>query len=232
MRKLGTAAALASALACAPALRAQDLADYDYENLAFRGVGLEYGYLWPDQVVPTPSYGVRMDLGYLGPGLRVTPSVSYWSSRMKRSEVARLERRLDDLIIRQGSGAPIALGNIDRSDVAVALDAHVVWRVPYGFLTFLGAGGAVHFLNGNGAAIADTFVEDLLDSISAGLALQTGIEYPVNRHIRLYGTGRLELLEDLRYAAVRGGLQIQLGGPTPDERPRPPARAPAPAPAR
>ena len=102
-------------------------------------------------------------------------------------------------------------------DVNVALDAHVVWRVPLGFLTFLGAGASVHFLNGDGAAIADTFIEDLLDSISAGLALQTGLEYPMSRHIRLYGTGRLELLEDIRYSALRGGVQIQLGSPTAGE---------------
>ena len=214
-----TAAALA---APAPA-RAQSLADFDYENLSFRGFGLEAGYIWPDKIEPAPSYGVRMDLGYLGPGLRLTPSVTYWSSRMKGSEVAQLENRVDSLIARQ-QGVPspgVDLGTIDWSDVNVALDAHVVWRVPLGFLTFLGAGASVHFLNGDGAAIADTFIEDLLDSISAGLALQTGLEYPVNRHIRLYGTGRLELLEDIRYSALRGGLQIQFGGPaTGEERQR------------
>ncbi|HCR04945.1 MAG TPA: hypothetical protein DIU18_07140, partial [Gemmatimonadetes bacterium] len=142
---------------------AQEFADFDYENLAFRGVGLEWGYLWPDKVEPTPSYGVRADLGYLGPGIRITPSITYWSSRMTRPEVAQLEDRVDSLIVRQqGSGAPsVALGPIDWSDVALALDAHVVWRVPYGFLTFAGVGASVHFLNGEGEAIADTFVEDL-----------------------------------------------------------------------
>ena len=207
------------ALVGAPPGGAQELADFDYENLAFRGVGLEWGYLWPDKVEPTPSYGVRVDLGYLGPGLRITPSVTYWSSRMKRSEVAQLENRVDSLIARrQGPGAPsVALGPIDWSDVALALDAHVVWRVPYGFLTFAGVGASVHFLNGDGEAIADTFIEDLLDSVSAGLGLQAGVEYPVNRNIRLYTTGRLELLEDIRYSAIRAGLQFHRGGPAPGE---------------
>lgn len=199
---------------------AQELADFDYENLEFRGVGLEVGYLWPDKVEPTASYGVRMDLGYLGPGLRVTPSLTYWSSRMTAAEVGGLETRLDSLIARTQPGvpaAPVSLGTIEWSDLALALDAHVVWRVPYGFLTFAGAGASVHFLNGAGDAIADTFVEDLLDSVSAGFGLQAGIEFPVASNLRFYSTGRLELLEDLRYAALRGGLQLHFGGAVPGE---------------
>jgi len=198
---------------------AQEFADFDYENLAFRGVGLEWGYLWPDKVEPTRSYGVRADLGYLGPGLRITPSITYWSSRMTRPEVAQLEDRVGSLIVRQqGPGAPpVALGPIDWSDVALALDAHVVWRVPYGFLTFAGVGASVHFLNGEGEAIADTFVEDLLDSVSAGLGLHVGVEYPVNRNTRFYTTGRLELLEDVRYSTIRAGLQFHWGGPASGE---------------
>src|SRR5688572_24540262 len=173
--------ALAAVLPAAP-VRAQDLADFDYENLAFRGIGFEFGYLWPDKVAPTPSYGLRMDLGYLGPGLRITPSMTFWSSEMKRVEVARLEDRLEILIARQQPGSPppvVTLDPIDWSDLALALDAAVVWQVPYGFLTFAGAGAAVHFLNGSGEAIAGTFIEDLLDSVSAGLGLHAGVEYPV-----------------------------------------------------
>ena len=207
------------ALVAASPGRAQELADFDYENLSFRGVGLEWGYLFPDKVESTASYGVRMDLGYLGPGLRITPSITYWSSRMKRSEVAQLEGRVDSLIARQqGVGAPsVELGQVDWSDLELALDAHVVWRVPHGFLTFAGVGASVHFLNGDGVAIAGTFIEDLLDSISAGLGLQAGVEYPVNRHIRLYTMGRLELLEDIRYSVLRGGIQLHWGGPAPGE---------------
>ena len=202
------------ALVGAPPGGAQALADFDYENLAFRGVGLEWGYLWPDKVEPTPSYSVRVDLGYLGPGLRITPSLTYWSSRMKRSEVAQIENRVESFI----AGAPsVALGSIYWSDVAFALDAHVVWRVPYGILTFAGLGASVHFLNGDGVAIADTFIEDLLDSVSAGLGLQVGVEYPLNSRFRIYTSGRLELLEDIRYSAIRAGLQVHRGGFAPGE---------------
>ena len=48
--------------------RAQDLADYDYENLSFRGMSFDVGYLWADNVENATTYGVQFDLGFLGPG--------------------------------------------------------------------------------------------------------------------------------------------------------------------
>ena len=60
----------------------QELADFDYEHLSFRGFSLEGGHIWPTKVDPTYTLGIRVDLGYLGPGLRVVPGLSYWSSTM------------------------------------------------------------------------------------------------------------------------------------------------------
>jgi hypothetical protein len=205
-------------------LQGQDMADFDYENLEFRGVGLEWGWLWPNNVASTPSYGLRMDLGYLGPGLRVVPSLTYWSSTMKRSVVARLEERLEGLVAREqppGSPPPdVSLGTIGWSDLSAALDAHVVWRAPRGLLTFAGGGAAVHFLNGSGDAIVGTFIEDLLDDVSAGFNVQAGAEYPLTERLRPYVVARLELLEDIHYAALRGGLQIMTGSASDAEGPR------------
>ncbi|MSR36785.1 MAG: hypothetical protein EXR95_09140 [Gemmatimonadetes bacterium] len=218
--KRAAALALGWAALAAP-LRAQELADFDYENLAFRGFGVEVGRLWANKVESMPTYGVRMDLGYLGPALRITPSLTYWSSRMKGSEVASLEDRMESLVAReQPAGAPypsVTLGPIDWSDIVVALDAHAVWRTPYDVLTFAGAGAAVHFLNGDGASINGTFVEDLLDSVGAGFDLHAGLEYALHPKVRLYGMGRLEVLQDIHYAAVRGGVQILLGPAAPGE---------------
>lgn len=206
----------------ATAARAQSLEDFDYENLAFRGIGLEIGYIWPNKVESTPTAGLRMDLGYLGPGLRVTPSITYWSSRMKASEVRSLEDRLAALVASQqppGSPAPVVeLGPIDWSDIALALDGHVVWRTAYDVLTFAGAGAAVHFMNGDGEAIANTFIEDLLDTIGAGFDVHAGAEYPLADNMRVYAMGRLELLQDIWYAGIRGGVQIQLGPDAEGER--------------
>lgn len=213
------AVAFASMVLTASAAAAQDLADFDYENLSFRGFGAEWGYIWPDRVEPTQSYGVRMDLGYLGPGLRIVPSVHYWSSTFKASEVRELEDRVESLIVQQTDvPAPqVDLGVVDWSDLQLAVDAQVVWRVPYGILTFAGLGVGAHMLNGAGPAIDGTFIEDLLDSVSAGFNVHGGLEVPVVPRFRLNGQARYEILGDLRYAQVRFGGQFMIGAAAPGE---------------
>jgi len=197
------------------------LADYDYENLSFRGFSLESGYIWPTRVDPTYTIGARVDLGYLGPGLRLVPGVAYWSSTMKGSEVRELERTVDDLVEGQlDPGTPFSgvdLGTVDWSDFILSLDSHFVWSVPLDLLTYAGAGMSLHIMNGNGEAISGTFVEDLLDSVKPGFNLHGGLEYPMFDGFRLYGTARYELMEDLRYFEVRFGGQIMLTGPASGE---------------
>jgi hypothetical protein len=220
-RKVGTTAVgiLAGMLLTATALMGQDLADFDYENLSFRGFGAEWGYVWPNRVEPTQSFGVRMDLGYLGPGLRIVPSVHYWSSTFKASEVRELEDRVQSLIVSQTDvPAPtVDLGVIEWSDLQLAVDAQVVWSIPYGILSFLGLGAGAHMLNGAGTAIDGTFIEDLLDSVSAGFNVHGGLEVPLARRLRLNGQARYEVLGDLRYAQVRLGGQFMVGAPAPGE---------------
>ncbi len=197
------------------------LADYDYENLSFRGFSLEWGYIWPTRAEPTYTVGARVDLGYLGPGLRLIPGVAFWSSSMKGSEVRRLERNVDELILGQlgpGSGYEgVDLGTIDWSDFILSMDGHFVWSVPLDLLTFAGGGLSLHFLNGKGEAIQGTFVEDLLDSVRPGFNLHGGVEYPLSDGFRMYGELRYEIMEDLRYPEIRFGGQIMLSGPAAGE---------------
>jgi hypothetical protein len=197
---------------------AQGLADFDYENLSFRGVGLEVGYLFPTRVESTQSVGIRLDLGYLGPGLRIVPGVSYWSSRFNSDEVAKLEERVAELVAGQIDGPPpsVDLGVVEWRDVVLSVDGHVVWRVPFGVLTYAGAGVSAHVLNGDGAAITGTFVEDLLDSVTAGFNLHAGLEVPMNR-FRPYASGRYEVHGDLRYFELRVGGQLMFGPSAPGE---------------
>lgn len=207
------------------ALSAQGLEDYDYENLAFRGFSLEGGYLWPSRVDPTYSLGMRLDLGYLGPGLRIVPGISYWSSSLKDDEVAELENKVDQLILEQVAPGPewtgTDLGTVDWSDLVLSLDAHLVWAIPFEFLSFAGGGLSAHIMNGEGDAISGTFVEDLLDTVSPGFNLHAGLEYPFSDLFRFYGEARYEFLEDLRYLELRAGGQIMVGPSMPGE-----ARAP------
>jgi hypothetical protein len=201
------------------------LADYDYENLSFRGFSLESGYIWPTRTDGTYTIGLRVDLGYLGPGLRLIPGVAYWSSSMKHSEVRELERKLDVLVNEQlPSGSEftgVDLGTIDWSDFVLSMDGHFVWSIPLDLLTYAGAGVSLHIMNGEGDAITGTFVEDLLDSVNPGFNLHAGLEYPLADQFRLYGVARYEILEDLRYPELRIGGQFMLTGPAAGEVRRP-----------
>ncbi|MBI4543751.1 MAG: hypothetical protein HY703_00975 [Gemmatimonadetes bacterium] len=200
------------------ALGAQGLEDYDYENLSFRGLGFDYAFLWPNKVETTPAYSLRLDLGYLGPGVRIAPSISYWSSTLKGEEVVRLAEQLNRLPALEQRNVTIRaeeLGSVDWSDLSLALDGHFVWTTALGVFTYIGAGAGVHALNGRGRAIDDTFVEDLLDSITAGVAAMAGVEYQPLDRFRLYAEARYTLLNDIQYGALRigGALMLPAGQP-------------------
>lgn len=191
----------------------QELADFDYENLSFRGVGLDFGYMISSRVESTGTFGARADLGFLGPGVRVTAGFTRWSSFLKDSEVRTLEERVEELVLEQtGTATQVNLGRISWSDVAFNADAHMLWRIPsVGVYTYAGAGATAHVLRGGGEAIEDTFVEDLLDSIRAGLNIHGGVEIPFHPRFRVYGESRFEFMENLRYLQVKVGGQVMIG---------------------
>jgi opacity protein-like surface antigen len=206
---------LALGLACLAATagaadaEAQTLADYDYEYLRFRGVGLDLGYIWPDKVENTRRYGLRLDLGYLGPGVRIIPSLGYWRSELTDEELEDLAGRLS-----QNTGVALSasdLGPIEWSDLSLSVDGHFVWNTPLDVLTYVGAGLGFHALNGQGDAIDDTFIEDLLDAITAGASAMAGLELePVDR-FRVYAEGRYTAMNSVQYLSARAGVQVMFG---------------------
>ena len=192
---------------------AQDLADYDYENLSFRGVGFDFGYVWPTKVRSTATYSVRADLGFLGPSVRIMPRLTYWSSEFESPELARLASQINRLGSLRDQGVtvtPADLGDIEWRDLSLALDAHVVWTVPAGLFTYAGVGGAAHVLNGSGRFIDNTFVEDLLDSVTAGLDFMAGAELQVTDRLRWYAEARYTWTSDVRYPGLRAGAMYML----------------------
>lgn len=221
---MARACALAGVLVCFALLgprpvAGQELADLDYEYLAFRGFGFDWGYIWPSRVEPTGSASLRVDMGYAGPGLRIMPSVTYWSSPLQGTEIRELEVRIGQLIADQTGGpAPaLDLGSIRWRDIAIGVDAHVVWDTLFDVLTYGGLGVTAHILDGDGDAITGTFIDDLLDSVTAGFNLHLGMEYPVSSRFRLYSVGKYEVMSDLQYFNVRVGWQIMTGPNAPGE---------------
>lgn len=205
--------AAVAALTLPGGVGAQSLADYDYENLRLRGVGVDVGYIWPSNVEGTQVYSLRLDLGYLGPAVRIAPSLSYWNSQLKGEELDQLAERISELDPLQEQGVVLKgadLGKVGWSDLSLSVDAHLVWTVPLRLMTYLGAGVALHALNGRGNVVDDTFVEDLLDSTSAGLAFMAGIEAQPLPALRLYGEARYTLADAVRYPGIRVGAALML----------------------
>jgi len=215
----GAALALGAGVTATPlAAQGVGLDEFDYENLAFRGVMLDMGWVRPGRVVPTNSFGARFDLGFLGPGVRVTAGFSRWASTLRQAEVAVFERQLADLVEGETGERPaVNLGRITWSDVALNADAHVVWRIPGGVITYAGAGGTAHVMRGGGDAVDGTFVEDLLNTIRAGINIHGGVEFPLGERLRVVGESRIELVQSVTYGQVRAGLQYTWGPLAPGE---------------
>ena len=187
---------------------AMDLADYDYENLSFRGIGADLGRIWPSNLEEATVFRLRFDLGYLGPGVRIMPTLSYWKADVEEGEIAAFEEQLEEI-----SGLPpgsIDLGEVDISDLTLQVDAHFVWTTPIDALVYLGAGAGLHMLNGQGDGIDDTFIEDLFDSVMPGITALGGLEYSIIDRVRVYGEAHFTVVSDILSPGVRVGGAIML----------------------
>jgi len=195
-------------------LKGQELADYDYEKLAFRGISVEYGNILFKTYEETEVYSVKLDLGFLGPGVRMATRASYWSSEMVPEELVSFESSLNTMILAQGGVLPgngLEIGSIKRDDMSVSVEADYVWRIPLGMLLSTGLGVSAHLVNGTTQIPDDTFLNGLLDSFTAGFNVHSGLEYLVTDRIRLYGDSRIGLAGNVRFFQFGGGLTILWG---------------------
>jgi hypothetical protein len=187
----------------------QGLADYDYENLQFRGLGVEFGRVWPTETKSAYSFGIRADMGFVGPHVRIVPSARFWSSSLRDSEVNRLAEQIIRICDKQpGATCPASLdlGEVQRSDLELAADAHYVFDVSPSFQPYAGAGLSLHLLNGRGEFINGTFVEDLLDTVIPGGEAIGGVEVPIAPSLKLLTEARVTLTSDLQFVnLVVGG---------------------------
>jgi len=221
MRCFATVLLILAGIGFAQPLAAQAWEDYDYENLEFRGIGLDVGWIFPPRVDGTPFLGLRVDLGNIGPNVRIRPSLGYWSSQMQQGEVDRLAAQIQSVCLRQysvGQCPRLDLGRIRMSDLMLNLDAQYEFtETPLLFVPYLGLGGGIHLLNGRGEAIDNTFIEDFLDSVSPSLNLFGGLRIPLVPTLDLSTEARYVLSADIRHASLSVGAMWLF-----------PARGPAP----
>ena len=203
VRRAAVRLAAGAALFAALPAQAQNMADYDYENLVLSGVGVHVSEIFPTRSDPTLALNVRVDLGLLGPNVRITPGLTFWSSRLRDGEVERIESRIEAACDNGGVPCPgVELGEVEISDLSLDVDAHYLWTTDFAVEPYAGAGVSLHLLNGRGDFIDDTFVEDLLDAIAPGFNLVGGLEFPVTDNLRLLGEARGVLTGSVRYVSV------------------------------
>jgi hypothetical protein len=223
---MGRALMLAALLLVPRVAAGQTLEDYDYENLQFRGIGVEVGYVIPWNIEPALSFGLRGDMGFVGPHVRIAPGIRFWSSHLREEEVERLATQFIEICSRRAPGscpASLDLGEVSRSDLELSADAHIFPDLGGPFTPYGGGGLSLHLLNGGGESIDDTFVEDLLDTVAPGVNLLAGALLRLGSVVQLSLEGRLILTSDVQYGNVVFGGVWTLPSP-----PAAPGAAPAP----
>lgn len=192
------ALALGAAIWVGPAdARAQvSLEDYDYANLGLRAIGAEILWVDANQTEGVAGFGLRADLGYPGPYVRIVPRASHWEADVTDDDVLKLQEQLQATC---SEPCEIRLGTIERSAWILGLDAQWV-PLQTSLRPYLGAGLDVYFLNDSGDAIRDTFLDDT--DITAGLSGLVGLEFDFGRRWRAYG--------ELRQTFVTGATNWNL----------------------
>jgi opacity protein-like surface antigen len=164
----------------------QTLEDYDYTNLGFRAFGAEATWVNATQSESTFGVGIRVDLGFLGPYIRIVPRAAWWSANVTDS---------------------INLGSLERT--AWILGADVQWTLQDAvFAPYLGVGLEVYLLDNDGDAINGTFLDNMV--ITAGISGLIGAELNLADHWRVYSELRGTLVTDASNAAVALGLAYRL----------------------
>jgi hypothetical protein len=180
---------------------AQNLEEYDYENLGFRALGVDVMWANAKDAKGAVGFGVRADLGFLGPYVRVVPRFAFWKADIEDESVARFERNLEALC--NPAGCSIELGELQRDYYILGFDLQ--WTLADRTLApYLGAGADLYILNDSGPAIKGTFLDDVV--VTAGLSGVAGLQFDTGKHLRLYADVRGTLVTSASNVAVYAGI--------------------------
>jgi hypothetical protein len=180
---------------------------FSYDNLGFHGFWPEIGILTSDRLEGTVSYGARVDLGQFAPRLRMLFGVSYFRSDFKSQDIAEFEAALEDVVTDPTQDFSIDLGDIRWSDIAIELDLqYMLTPATSKYQPYLGLGVGMHVRNGSGTSIEDTFVEDALDMLGAGVSATTGLDIKLGRAFVMNIGGRAVFGSDLQTIGLTFGL--------------------------
>jgi hypothetical protein len=181
---------------------------FSYDGLRFAGIGVEVGGVLSNSITSEPIVGLRADFGAIAPHVRVVVGGSYFRGSFKPARIAEFEQRLTEVLVGCACDS-IAVGPITQSNIEAFLALQYllpsVGRLqPYG-----GLGFSAHIRDGDGAVIDDTFVEDALDTVAAGVDAAAGVDVALLRRLTMMVEARGVLTSELRSFSVRGGLSIR-----------------------
>ena len=180
---------------------AQNLEEYDYENLRLRAIGVDVVWANAKDAEGAIGFGVRADLGPLGPQVRVVPRFAYWKADIEEQAVAKFEQNLEGLCTPPGCN--IDLGDMQRNYWILGFDLQ--WLLPNPLIApYLGIGADLYILDDSGQAIKDTFLDDAV--VTAGLSAVGGLQFDPGKHLRLYVDMRGTLVTSASNLAVYAGV--------------------------
>lgn len=205
-------------LALPAALSAQSPAPrgYSLNNLALEAIGIGVGAVSFARVRTAPMTELRASLGLLGPRVELQGALGFWSSRLREPETTRLSHQLQALCLRQQPPdrcPALDLGTVRLSDLAITLEGRYLLAATSGVSAYAGVGAGLHFFNGQGDAIDDTFVEDFLDGVAPGLTALAGTSATLAPGVRVFGELRAALVPDVPH--VQGAIGVLWRLPTP-----------------
>lgn len=193
-------------LAAAQPAAGQNLQEYDYANLGVRAIGAEILYVSASQNEGTFGLGAKVDLGFLGPGVRVVPRFGVWTADVEGADVAELERQLEEVSeLEPGS---INLGAIERSAYVLGADLQYIAAISR-VSPYIGAGLDIYALNDDGNAIRNTFLDDLV--ITAGVSAVGGVQVAVSPDWSVFGEFRATAVSDASSLGGAFGVYYTFG---------------------
>jgi hypothetical protein len=213
-RRLGGSILAAASLTALPPdrLSAQGfLSQFSYDNLKPSALQLDLGPLGGNNIRGTLTGGMRLDYGFIAPHVRVLLGASYFKADFSSEARARFEQRLKSVVRDPTGDDTISLGRITWSDVTGDLDLQYVLPQSHSVTAYMGVGLGVHIRHGSGPAINGTFVQDALNSITAGLNGTIGTEFGAKRW-RVTLDARGVLSSGLSTASLRTGVMYRWGG--------------------
>lgn len=198
------------ALLAAPTAHGQGYLDqFSYEGLRLSGIGADFGGVLSNSITTEPIGGVRVDLGTIAPRLRVVGGGSYFKGDFKPERIAEFEQRLEEVLVDCACDS-LSIGTITQANFELYLALQYLLPSLGRVQPYAGAGFSAHIRDGDGAVIDDTFVEDALDTVAAGVDGSAGLEVAVAQRLSIVAEVRGVLTSEVQSLSARGGLMIRL----------------------